>query len=83
MGKFQELLEPLHLGLTILFHVFPALSAADHSAQGNDENIKQPVPGVRTPGITHVRERVKQASGSGVFHRPSFSKVRIHRHSAH
>ena len=75
MGPCEKLLEPLRLGLAILFHVFPALGPADDRAQGNDENIDQPVLGVSTPGITHMRERVKQASGSGFFHWHSFSKV--------
>src|SRR5215471_5838208 len=83
MREFQELLEPLRLGLPILFHVFPTLRPADHSAQGNDENIEQPVPGVRTPGITHVCERVKQSSGSRFFHGHAFSKVRVNRPGDH
>jgi len=40
MGEGQELLEPLRLGLPILFHVFPALRSAEDGAQGNDKNIE-------------------------------------------
>ena len=80
MRECQELLDPLRLGLPLLFYVFPTLRPAEHSAQGNDEHIAQPVPGVRTPGITHVGERVKPSSGSRFFHGHSFSKVWVNRH---
>jgi len=62
MGQCQELLEPLNLGVTILFHVFPALGPADDSTQSNDENIEQRVTRISTPGITHLRKMVQQTS---------------------
>jgi hypothetical protein len=79
MGQCSELLVPLRLGLAI-----PSMSsrpsASLMTAQGNDENIEQPGPCVSTSGITHRRERVKQARGSRFFHGHSFSKVRVNRH---
>src|SRR5947209_2128761 len=83
MGQCLALPEPLRLCLAIFFHVLPALSPTDHSAQGNDENIEQPVPGIRTPGITHMRKSVKQARGSGFFHGHSFSTVTVNRRGGH
>jgi hypothetical protein len=35
------------------------------------------VSGVRPPGSTHVREMIKQASRSGVFHGHSFPMMSV------
>ena len=48
VGQIEELLEPIGLGVPILFHVFPALGATDDGAQSNHEDVKQTVTKVRT-----------------------------------
>ena len=66
MGQLEQAAQPLALGFAKLLHLHEPLRAAEHGAEGNDQNVGERMTfGTREAGVFKLAEVIHQTVGFG------------------
>ena len=67
-GQVQERLEPRELAVGEQFHLGPAVGAADHGTDGQDDHVVQSVNHVVRPRVGQVLKVAQKETGRLAIH---------------